>query len=453
MKRLLIANRGEIAVRIIRTAKRLGIETVAVCSEADVGSPFTTIADQTVVIGPAPAGRSYLNQEAILEAARASGADGIHPGFGFLSENADFAEAVLRAGLIWVGPTPATIRLMGDKIAALKVAKAAGVPVLSGTEGAITDVNSYEKIIEEIGLPLVIKASAGGGGRGIRVVRDESSFVAILDQARAEAQTSFDDSTVYLERFVEHARHVEVQIVGDGENVVHIGDRDCSMQRRSQKVLEEAPAPDLPHHVRETIRQSSVQLALDCKYEGVGTVEFLYDPVREEAAFIEMNTRLQVEHAVTELVTGIDLVELQIRIAEGNALELTQDEINISGHAFECRINAEDPSNNFFPSPGVISKLHWPEGEGVRVDSGVEEGTEVVPYYDSMIAKIIVHGRTREEALSRLKSALDLSVIEGISTTIPLHRLLASRVELEEVSHFTTFIESQPGLLPDLETV
>lgn len=451
MQKLLVANRGEIAVRIIRTAKEMGISTVAVCSEADVDSLAVRLADEHVVLGPPPAQQSYLNQEAVLDAAKRTGADAVHPGFGFLSENAGFARAVVDAGLIWVGPSAEVINLMGDKVAALRAAKAAGVPVLAGTDGPLDVDGDPLRVARGIGFPLMTKASAGGGGRGIRVVRSEDEFLGALDQASAEAKAAFGDGTIYLERFVEHARHVEVQILGDGTSFIHLGDRDCSMQRRSQKVMEEAPAPELPDHVRETIRRSSVSLAAECGYTGVGTVEFLYDPARQEAAFIEMNTRLQVEHPVTEMITGIDLVEQQLRVASGEPLALRQQDIRFEGHAFECRINAENPAMNFFPSPGTISKLEWPSGEGVRIDTGVEQGSDVVPFYDSMIAKLVVHAPSREEALERLAKALDEIEVEGIATTVPLHRALARLPELAEVAHHTTFIENTPEILNALE--
>jgi acetyl-CoA carboxylase biotin carboxylase subunit len=451
VRKLLVANRGEIAVRIIRTAKEMGIDTVAVCSEADVDSLAVRLADEHFVLGPAPAQQSYLNQEAVLEAAKQTGADAVHPGFGFLSENASFARAVVEAGLIWVGPSAEVITLMGDKVAALRAAKAAGVPVLAGTDGPLDPDDDPLAVARRVGFPLMTKASAGGGGRGIRVVRDESEFLRALGQATVEAKAAFGDGTIYLERFVEHARHVEVQVLGDGTSFIHLGDRDCSMQRRSQKVMEEAPAPDLPDHVRETMRSSSVRLAAECGYEGVGTVEFLYDPVRQEAAFIEMNTRLQVEHPVTELITGIDLVEQQLLIAGGAPLSLAQDDIVFEGHAFECRINAENPAMNFFPSPGTITKLRWPEGAGIRVDSGVEEGGEVAPYYDSMVAKLIVHAPTRAAAQQLLAQALADVEIEGIASTVPLHRRLAGLRELAEVAHHTTFIENTPEILNGLE--
>lgn len=451
MHKLLIANRGEIARRIVRTAKRLGIRSAVACSEADVDSPAVREADESIVIGPAPSQQSYLNIEAVLNAARTVEAEAIHPGFGFLSENAEFAESVIDAGLTWVGPSPESIRLMGDKVAALQAAEAAGVPTLAGSRGAVGSDEEAQRIADEIGFPLIIKASAGGGGRGIRVVSDRSDFGSALDLVRSEARSTFNDSTVYIERFVERGRHVEVQILGDGSAAIHLGDRDCSMQRRSQKVLEEAPAPHLPDHVRETIRRTSVELALRSHYTGAGTVEFLYDPAAQEAAFIEMNTRLQVEHPVTEMVTGIDLVEHQLRVAEGEALSLTQNDVTFTGHAFECRINAEDPTRNFFPSPGTITLLHWPSRPSVRVDSGADEGTEITPFYDSMIAKVIVSASDRVAALRELPQVLDEVQIEGVVTTLPMLRRLASRPELAEVTHHTNFIEETPSVFPEVE--
>lgn len=451
MKRVLIANRGEIARRIVATARRLGIESVVTCSEVDVNSPAAVEADDTVVIGPAQAQLSYLNIDAILDAARTSGADAVHPGYGLLSENPAFAEAVINAGLTWVGPSAETIRLMGDKVTARREAANAGVPVLVGSEGAVASDDQAHQIAEEIGFPLVIKAAAGGGGRGIRVVHEPSEFDSSLGLVRAEAKAAFGDSTFYIERFVERARHVEVQILADGHQAIHLGDRDCTMQRRSQKVLEEAPAPAIPEDVRETIRHTSVALAQRCGYTGAGTVEFLYDPTRGEAAFMEMNTRLQVEHPVTELITGIDIVAEQFHIAEGKGLRVTQDEVLFDGHAFECRINAEDPARDFFPSPGTITGLRWSQRPSVRVDSGVEEGSEVTPYYDSMIAKLIVHAADRPAAIAELQTALNESRIEGISTTLGLHRRLAARQELSEVEHHTNFIEETPEVLPEVE--
>lgn len=450
MKKLLIANRGEIATRIIRSAKKAGIETVLTVSDADVDSVAARLADSTITIGPPPVTSSYINIAAVLEAVSSSGADAVHPGFGFLSENAEFARAVVRAGATWVGPAPETIELMGNKSEARRAARNAGVPTLPGTDGALTEDDDPVLIADGFGYPLVVKASSGGGGRGIRLVTSPDELLSTIDVARAEARAAFGDPAVYLERFIEKARHVEVQILGDGEHVIHLGDRDCTMQRRHQKLMEEAPAPELPDNVRTTIRESSVQLARNCGYSGAGTVEFLYDPARGEASFIEMNTRIQVEHPVTEMVTGTDIVAEQLRIADGKGLSLTQDDVTFSGHAFEVRINAEDPSNNFMPSPGTLTTVTWPTSGAVRIDTGFEEGSVVLPFYDSMIAKVIVHGATRDEALASLQTALSELHIDGVSTTRPLLAALADTSELRDVTHFSTFVENTPEILESL---
>lgn len=447
MQKLFIANRGEIARRIIRTAKSMGIKTVLAVSEADTETPAAQEADECVVVGPALVQQSYLNKDALIRAALDSKADAVHPGFGFLSENSDFAQKVIDAGLIWVGPAPTTISLMGNKSAALEAAKQAGVPVLEGSDGPLQNLEEAQTIAESIGYPLLVKASAGGGGRGIRLVETPADLISTIELAQAEAEASFGDGTVYLERFVRTARHVEVQIFGDGENYIHLGDRDCSYQRRSQKVLEEAPAPNLPEDVRQEIRETSVRLAANSGYIGAGTVEFVYDTDKKVAAFIEMNTRLQVEHPATEEITGLDLVELQLRVASGEKLSLQQDDIAFEGSAIECRLNAEDPFNNFFPSPGTIASISWPQGENVRIDSGVEAGSEISPYYDSMFAKLIVRGSDRSEAIANTLRALDSLKIEGIKTTKPLHQALLERDEFKQVTHHTKFIESTPDLL------
>ena len=447
MKKLLIANRGEIAVRIIRTAREMGITTVAVVSEADKSSYAADLADEAIVIGPAPAGLSYLSHDAVLKAAADSGADAVHPGYGFLSENAEFARKVIGAGLVWVGPSPESIELMGDKSRARRAAIDAGVPTLPGTEGAIQDGDDIAAIAAFIGYPLVVKASAGGGGRGIRLVVNPDELSATVDIAQAEALAAFDSSDVYFEKFVTRARHVEVQILGDGENFVHLGDRDCSMQRRQQKILEEAPAPGLPDEVRQRMRDSSLELARKASYVGVGTIEFLYDPVTHEAAFIEMNTRIQVEHTITEAITGIDLVREQLRIASGEKLGLTQDDVHFTGHALEFRINAEDPDNNFMPSPGVIKALNLPGGVGVRSDFGFVAGKSVAPFYDSLLGKIIVWAPTRAIAIARAERALDETDIEGIKTTVGLLRRLVSLEDFAEVNHHTKYIETAVDLI------
>lgn len=442
MHRLFIANRGEIAARIIKTAQALGVETVLAVSEADTRSLATELADKTTLVGPAPATASYLNKDAVLKAAVESKADALHPGFGFLSENAEFAQMVIDAGITWVGPDPESIRLMGNKAQARNAAVAAGVPTLKGSEGVLDPDGDTRALAEDIGFPLVVKASAGGGGRGIRLVESADELLETIDIARAEAGAAFGDDALYMERFVTHARHVEVQILGDGNTYIHLGDRDCSMQRRQQKVIEEAPAPSIPEHVREVIHSSSVELARRTGYKGAGTVEFLYDPAQETAAFIEMNTRLQVEHPVTEFITGIDIVAEQLRIADGKGLSLTQDDVSFDGHAIEVRVNAEDPANNFMPSPGTITGLHWPTGGGIRVDTGFAQGGVVAPFYDSMLAKLIVHAPDRASAIEKMSSALSELEITGVKTTVPLLRLLIERSEFASVEHYSAFIEN-----------
>jgi acetyl-CoA carboxylase biotin carboxylase subunit len=446
MQKLLIANRGEIAVRIIRTAREMGITTVAVVSEADVDSCAADLADEVVVIGPAPANLSYLNHEAVITAAIDSGADAVHPGYGFLSENASFARAVIGAGLTWVGPTPESIEVMGDKSRARRAAIDAGVPTLPGTDGSIQPGDDVDAIAATIGFPLVVKASAGGGGRGIRLVAHPSDLRATVEIAQAEAQAAFNSSDVYFERFLTLARHVEVQILGDGESYVHLGDRDCSMQRRQQKVLEEAPAPALPEEVRQHMRDSSVELARQSGYVGVGTVEFLYDPKSGDVAFIEMNTRLQVEHPITEAITGIDLVREQLRIAAGEKLGFSQQDITFSGHAIEFRFNAEDPSNNFMPSPGTLTALEMSGGPGVRVDFGFVAGKVVAPFYDSLLGKLIVWAPTRELAIARAERVLGEVRIEGVKSTTDLLRSLVALEDFRQATHHTKTIESIPNL-------
>ncbi len=447
MKKILIANRGEIAVRVIRAARELGIRSVLAASEPDAHSYAAHLADEVQIIGPAPAAKSYLNTEAVVQAAVQSGCDALHPGYGFLSENPSFARSVVAAGLTWVGPTAAAIELMGNKSRARQAARDAGVPTLRGSDGAVDSSMDLAAVAATVGYPLVVKASAGGGGRGIRLVTAEADLASTVDVARAEAQAAFGDSTVYLEQFVHRARHVEVQIIGDGDRVLHLGDRDCSLQRRQQKIVEEAPAPSLPDHVRATILASSIELGLQCRYVGLGTVEFLYDPVAEEAAFIEMNTRLQVEHPVTEMITGLDLVREQLLVAETGTLRLAQDDITFTGHSFEFRINAEDPDNGFMPSPGTLEQLEWPGGPGVRIDSGVVAGSTVAPFYDSLLAKIVIWSATREEALARSIRALGEVQIVGVKTTLPLLNSLLCREELAAVTHHSKFIESTPDLL------
>jgi acetyl-CoA carboxylase, biotin carboxylase subunit len=422
--RLLIANRGEIAIRVIRAARELGLETVAVHSEADRDSLHVRMADVVVPIGPAPAARSYLNQAAIIQAALDSGAQAVHPGYGFLSENATFAQAVEQAGLVFVGPTPESIRIMGDKALARKTAAAAGVPTVPGSEGVVGSIDEAITIAATIGFPVLIKASAGGGGRGIRVAGDGDELRKQMSVAQAEAQSAFGDKSVYLERFIRSARHVEVQVLGDGRDVVHCYERECSLQRRRQKILEEAPSPALSQATRMRLCESAVRLAKWVGYRGAGTLEYLYDSESGKFFFIEMNTRIQVEHPITEMITGIDLVREMIRIAQGQPLRLKQADIEIRGAAIECRINAEDPEKNFMPSPGRVSDIILPGGPGVRVDTMLYTGCAVPPYYDSLLAKLVVHAEDRATAIACMRRALNELRVEGVKTTRALHLML-----------------------------
>jgi acetyl-CoA carboxylase biotin carboxylase subunit len=439
--KLLVANRGEIAVRVIRAARELGLRTVAVHSEADKEGLWVRLADEAVAIGPAPASKSYLNIDGIVAAARQSGAGGIHPGYGFLSENARFADAVEAAGLTFIGPRPETIRMMGDKAAARRAAASAGVPVVPGSEGELADVESAKAEARRIGYPVMIKASAGGGGRGIRVAEDATALERQFPTAQAEAVAAFGSGALYVERFIARARHIEVQVLGDGERVVHCFERECSLQRRRQKIWEEAPSVVLDGAAREALCASAVQLAAAARYRGAGTLEYLYDEMTGEFFFIEMNTRIQVEHPVTELVTGIDLVREMIEIAQGKPLAPRQHEIALRGTAIEVRINAENPERNFMPSPGHISSLAWPAGPGVRVDTMLYPGYTVPPFYDSLLAKIIVHAEDRHRALARLRRALDELEIGGVATTAALHRRLARAKEVCAASVDTGFLE------------
>jgi acetyl-CoA carboxylase biotin carboxylase subunit len=437
----MVANRGEIAVRIIRSARELGIRTVAVCSEADVESLHVRLADAHVVIGPAPATRSYLNLDAVLAAAAEAGADAVHPGYGFLSERADFAERVGSAGMTFVGPSPEAIRLMGDKALARSTAARAGVPTVPGSDGAVATVQEALEVAERIGYPVAVKAAAGGGGRGIRIVGSPDELRQGLPMAQAEAAAAFGSGEVYVERFVERARHVEIQVFGDGERFVHLGERDCSLQRRRQKVVEEATAPHLPQRVRDEMGAAAVRLAAEVGYSGAGTVEFLYDVPREDFSFIEMNTRIQVEHPVTEMVVGRDLVREQLTVAAGEPLSFSQQEVEHRGHAMEFRINAENPDLGFLPSPGTLDHVRMPGGPFVRVDSGFEGGGQVSPYYDSLIAKVIVWGDTRHTALARARRALDEVEVEGVSTTAGFLRRIVDIPEFVDATYHTTFLE------------
>ncbi|WP_036499046.1 acetyl-CoA carboxylase biotin carboxylase subunit [Nocardia aobensis] len=441
MRKLLIANRGEIAVRIARAAREQGIATVAVHSEADRGAEHVRIADEAVLIGPAPATASYLSVDAVMAAVRDSGADAVHPGYGFLSENAEFARAVLEAGAIWVGPSPAAIREMGDKVAARKSAEAAGVPTVPGSDGEVTEIDEAERVAQRIGFPLAIKAAAGGGGRGIRIVERPEDLATAISTAQAESRAAFGSDSVYLERFVPRARHIEVQVFGDGAAAVHLGLRDCSMQRRRQKVIEEAGELGLPDAVAANMAESAVQLAKSVGYTGAGTVEFLFDEGRGEYYFIEMNTRIQVEHPVTEMVYGRDLVGEQLRVASGEPLSFAQTDLSPRGHAIEIRINAENPAMNFLPSPGTIARFDLPAGPFVRVDSGFQAGSTVTPYYDSMLAKIIVWGTDRPAALARMNRALHELVIEGVTTTASFIGEVLATEEFGTGAYHTTWLE------------
>src|SRR6187401_713313 len=418
--RLLIANRGEIALRIHRAAHEMGIETVAVHSTADTDAMHVRLADHAICIGPPPASESYLNQAAIISAAEISGADAIHPGYGFLSENAQFAEIVEAHDIVWIGPKPEHIRTMGDKVEAKRTAGKLGLPLVPGSEGAISDAAEAEKIAEEIGYPVIIKAASGGGGRGMKVCTGPEQLDALMRQAGNEAKAAFGDDTVYLEKYLGDLRHIEFQVFGDGKGTaIHLGERDCSLQRRHQKVLEEAPSPVIAPDQREHMGGIVARAMADMGYRGAGTIEFLYE--NGEFFFIEMNTRLQVEHPVTEMISGIDLVREQIRVAQGDGMTCRQEQIHLHGHAIECRINAEDPQT-FVPSPGLVKNFVAPGGMHVRVDSGLYAGYRVPPYYDSMIAKLIVYGTTRERCIMRLKRALEEFVVEGMKTTVPLHQ-------------------------------
>ncbi|MBG6119237.1 MULTISPECIES: acetyl-CoA carboxylase biotin carboxylase subunit [unclassified Sphingobium] len=422
IEKLLIANRGEIALRIHRACHEMGIKTVAVHSTADADAMHVRLADEAICIGPPAARDSYLNIAAIISAAEISGADAIHPGYGFLSENAKFAEIVEAHGIAFVGPKPEHIRTMGDKIEAKRTAGALGLPLVPGSDGAISDLEEAKAIAEKAGYPVIIKAASGGGGRGMKVCTSSDELETLMQQAGSEAKAAFGDATVYLEKYLGNPRHIEIQVFGDGNgNAIHLGERDCSLQRRHQKVLEEAPSPILSQADRERIGGVCAKAMADMGYRGAGTIEFLWED--GEFYFIEMNTRLQVEHPVTEMITGVDLVREQIRIAEGKPLSVAQEDLRFTGHAIECRINAEDP-RTFAPSPGTVTRYHVPGGMHVRVDSGLYQGYKVPPYYDSMIGKLIVYGRTREGCIMRLKRALQEYVIEGMKTTIPLHQAL-----------------------------
>lgn len=444
--KLLIANRAEIAVRIIRACREMGIRAVAVYSEADANAQHVREADEAVLIGPPPPAESYLRLDRIIEAAHKTGAQAIHPGYGFLSEKAEFAEAVTNAGLIFVGPTADSIRKMGSKTEARALMQTAGVPVVPGYAPDLTgleDVSGLERAAKEIGYPVLVKAAGGGGGRGMRVVRDPADLAEAIASASREAASAFGDARVFLEKYIERARHIEFQVFGDAHgNVVHLFERECSVQRRHQKIIEESPSPLLNEHpeLRERMGAAAVAAARAVSYQNAGTVEFIVDPDTLDFYFLEMNTRLQVEHPVTELITGLDLVHLQLRVAMGGSLPFTQAEITARGHAIECRIYAEDPANNFYPSIGQILKAVKPDGPGVRVDSGFETGDEVSQYYDAMLAKVIAHAPTRAEALAKMEAALARYIVLGLTTNLPFLRAILAQSEFQAGTATTGFI-------------
>lgn len=445
LDKVVIANRGEIALRILRACKEMGIKTVAVYSEADREQKHVYLSDESVCIGPAASSESYLNIPSVISAAEVTDAVAIHPGYGFLSENADFAERVEQSGFVFVGPRPETIRLMGDKVSAINAMKEAGIPCVPGSDGPLGDDNKeLMRIAKKIGYPVMIKAAGGGGGRGMRVVHSEASLLKAIQLTRHEAASAFGNDMIYMEKFLEHPRHIEIQILADEHgNVIYLGERDCSMQRRHQKVIEEAPAPGLDQATRERIGQKCVDACKALSYRGAGTFEFLYED--GEFYFIEMNTRVQVEHPVTEMITGVDIVKEQLLVACGRPLSYKQSDIQIRGHAIECRINAEDPET-FAPSPGTIEHYHPPGGPGIRVDTHVYQGYKVPPYYDSMIGKLIAHAETRELALARLNQALHEIVIDGIKTNIPLHQRLVNDTAFKNGGTDIHYLENKLGL-------
>jgi len=445
IEKIVIANRGEIALRILRACRELGIKTVAVHSEADRNLKHVLLADESVCIGPPRSAESYLHVPAIISAAEITDAEAIHPGYGFLSENADFAERVERSGFIFIGPRPDTIRLMGDKITAIEAMKQAGVPTVPGSDGPLGDDESETlRMAHQIGYPVIIKAAGGGGGRGMRVVHAEAALLSAISLTRSEALNAFGNATVYMEKYLENPRHVEFQVLADTHgNAIHLGERDCSMQRRHQKVVEEAPAPGITPELRRRIGERCAEACRQIGYRGAGTFEFLYE--NGEFYFIEMNTRVQVEHPVTEMITGVDIVREQILIAAGEPLSLSQDEVRWTGHAIECRINAEDPVK-FIPSPGKITRLHMAGGPGIRVDTHIYDGYAVPPYYDSMIGKLIAHGNSRNVAIARMSTALSEMVIEGIKTNIPLHQEIMNDTAFQAGGANIHYLEKKLGL-------
>ena len=449
MKKILIANRGEIALRIMKTAQKMGIKTVAVYSEVDRHSPHVKFADEAVLIGPAPSSESYLAMDKIIKAAKETRAEGIHPGYGFLSENAVFAKLVEDNGISFIGPKPHAIQVMGNKLAAKEAVRDYDIPMVPGIEEAITDVELAQKIAKEIGFPILIKASAGGGGKGMRIVENSKDLPEQMDRAIGEATTAFGDGSVFIEKYVGSPRHIEIQVLADTHgNIVHLFERECSVQRRHQKVVEEAPSAVLTPEIRKAIGEAAIKVAKACDYVGAGTVEFLLDE-QKNFYFLEMNTRLQVEHPVSELITSIDLVEQQIKVARGEKLAFTQDDLSIKGHALEVRVYAEDPLENFMPSIGTLSKYQTPVGEGIRVDDGFEEGMEVPIYYDPMISKLITYGKTREEAIQLMIKAIDNYKVEGIATTLPFGKFVCEHEAFTSGNFDTHFVKNyySPELL------
>ncbi|HIE4545513.1 TPA: acetyl-CoA carboxylase biotin carboxylase subunit [Providencia rettgeri] len=445
LEKIVIANRGEIALRILRACKELGIKTVAVHSTADSDLKHVLLADETICIGPAASAKSYLNIPAIISAAEISGAQAIHPGYGFLAENADFAEQVENSGFVFIGPKAETIRLMGDKVSAINAMKKAGVPCVPGSDGPLgNDTEKNKAIAKRIGYPVIIKASGGGGGRGMRVVRNEKDLESSINLTRAEAKSAFNNDMVYMEKFLENPRHIEIQVMADGQgHAVYLAERDCSMQRRHQKVVEEAPAPGITPEIRRNIGERCANACIEIGYRGAGTFEFLFE--NGEFYFIEMNTRIQVEHPVTEMITGVDLIKEQLRVASGLPLSVKQEDIVVHGHAVECRINAEDP-NTFIPSPGKITRFHSPGGFGVRWESHIYAGYTVPPYYDSMIGKLITYGETREIAISRMKNALNELIVDSIKTNIELHQMIMSDENFQKGGTNIHYLEKKLGI-------
>jgi acetyl-CoA carboxylase biotin carboxylase subunit len=441
IRRVLIANRGEIAVRVIRACRELGIETVQAYSEADAGSLAVTLADSSVCIGPARSAESYLNAAFLVSAALGRNVDAVHPGYGFLSENAEFAQMCERVGLIFVGPRADVIRSMGDKSMARKLAQEAGVQATPGSEGNVSGVEEAQAVADKIGYPVILKASAGGGGRGMRIVSDPGDLRDAFQEAAREAKGAFGDDSIYVEKYLTRIRHIEIQVLADDANVLHFGERDCSIQRRNQKLVEESPSPALSDELRAKFGAAALRLCKHVGYTSAGTIEFILDQDSGQFYFMEMNTRIQVEHPVTEMVTGVDLVKSQFRIAAGEPLGITQDQISMNGHAIECRINAEDFENGFAPCPGLITHYRSPGGPGVRVDSHLFSGYTVPPYYDSLLAKLICWGRTREEALARMQRALGELVIDGVKTTTEFHQLLLRHEQFQSGQFNTRYVE------------